>query len=254
MKSRSKATCAGLVTVAVGAAAVAAVLAMSNRSSAPPITKVGYACACANQSAAPTSTTVAYPTMVSGPTSVPDSTAAADSRQAKAQAQAMVDALTLPAGSQSVPAPGGTDFSAAMQSPACTPLVYDTRFWIVPLTVVQTWHYIQSHAPSWIPFTMGAEPPSYAPPLPNGQAYPSSNYPIEFGEAGIPNRPGYSGDDELDVSIASTPDGRTAVRADGEAAPADATCTSSGGGTVAIPIGSSQTGSVGTAAAENTSR
>jgi hypothetical protein len=191
------------------------------RSTLPPTTAVTAPATTAPATTAPTTplplTTSSSPTFTST-TTVP----AAPSSPAE-RAILMVDAVNLPPGATEVSSLEGSNFSEPWTHEACSPLVDQVRFWTVPGAPQAVFTYISNRAPSWIPNQSSANP---------GPQSSEDYYGVE-GEATAPGwtdeSPPYD-ENELVVTIASTGNGSTGIRADGLAVPATGECSSSGGG------------------------
>jgi len=132
-------------------------------------------------------------------------------------AERMLDAAVVPPGSVQVIFLPGAVFAQPSQEPACTPLIDQTRYWMVPGDPQDIAAFLRAHAPPGIPnngtgqlSTTGGQPISYD--VLDAERGKSGGFPAE-----------------LDLTVAALGAGTAGIRADAEVVPADATCTYSGG-------------------------
>ena len=133
-------------------------------------------------------------------------------------ADRMLDAAIVPPGSVPVfSLPGGV-FAQPSQQPGCTPLIDQTRYWMVPGDPRGIAAFLRAHAPPGIP-NNGAGWSGTA----GGQTISYDVLDTERGNS--ENSPA-----DLDFTVAALGPGMTGIRADAEVAAADgATCSYSGG-------------------------
>jgi hypothetical protein len=132
-------------------------------------------------------------------------------------AERMLDAAIVPPGSVQVfSLPGGV-FAQPSQQPACTPLIDQTRYWMVPGDPQHIASFLREHPPPGIP-NNGAGWLSTA----GGQTI---SYDVTDAERG--NNAGSPA--ELDFTVAALGAGMAGIRADAEVVADGATCSYSGG-------------------------
>jgi hypothetical protein len=129
-------------------------------------------------------------------------------------AERMLDAAVLPPGSVPVFFLPGAVFARPSQEPACTSLIDQARYWVVPGDPQDIAAFLRAHPPPGIP-NSGAGELSTA----GGQTI---SYDVFDAEPGSPPA-------DLDITVAALGAGMAGIRADAEVVPADATCTRSGG-------------------------
>lgn len=132
-------------------------------------------------------------------------------------AERMLDAAVFPPGSMQVFFLPGDVFAQPSEQPACTPLIDQAWYWIVPGDPQDIASFLQAHPPPGIPNT-GAGQLNTA----GGQTISYDVLDAERGNSG-----GYPA--ELDFTVAALGAGMAGIRADAEVIPADATCSRSGG-------------------------
>jgi hypothetical protein len=129
----------------------------------------------------------------------------------------MLDAAVVPPGSVPVFFLPGAVFGQPSQGPACAPLIDQARYWMVPGDPQDIAAFLRAHAPPGIP-NSGEGQSSTA----GGRTISYDVFDTEPGNSeGSPA--------ELDITVAALGAGMAGIRADAEVAPADATCTRSGG-------------------------
>jgi hypothetical protein len=132
-------------------------------------------------------------------------------------AERMLDAAIVPPGSvQIFSLPGGV-FAQPSQQPACTPMIDQTRYWMVPGDPQHIASFLREHPPPGIP-NSGAGRLSTA----EGQTISNDVTDAERGNSsGSPA--------ELDFTVAALGTGMAGIRADAEVVADGATCSYSGG-------------------------
>lgn len=132
-------------------------------------------------------------------------------------AERMLDAAVVPPGSVPVFFLPGAVFARPSQEPACTPLIDQARYWMVPGDPQEIAAFLRAHAPPGFP-NSGEGQLSTA----SGQAI---SYDVFDAERGTSEGPPA----ELDITVAALGAGTAGIRADAEVVPAGATCSYSGG-------------------------
>ena len=132
-------------------------------------------------------------------------------------AERMLDAAVVPPGSVPVFFLPGAVFAQPSQAPACTRLIDQARYWMVPGDPRDIAAFLRAHAPPGIP-NSGAGRLSMA----GGQTISYDVIDAERGNSG-------GSPAELDFSVAALGAGIAGIRADAEVVPAGATCSYSGG-------------------------
>ena len=191
-----------------------AVFAVTRSTGDRDIAQVGVSRASATSSQPPTASATSS---IPASTTTPPATSVAD-----AHAYQLLDAAIVPSGArQTAPLPGSV-FAQPWENPACSPLVDKSRFWVVAGDPQSITAYIRAHPPSWIPYTIVGQTSS------GGQ---TTSYDL----GGRPSGSGWGSNDQLDLTVASTGNDSTGIRADGEVVPSGASCESSGGGPQPAP-------------------
>jgi hypothetical protein len=132
-------------------------------------------------------------------------------------AERMLDAAVVPPGSVPVFFLPGAVFAQPSQEPACTPLIDQARYWVVPGDPQDIAAFLRAHAPAGIP-NSGEGELSTA----DGQTISYDVFDAEPGNSEVSPA-------NLDITVAALGAGMAGIRADAEVVPADATCTRSGG-------------------------
>src|SRR5215813_4092213 len=122
-------------------------------------------------------------------------------------AERMLDAAVVPPGSVQVIFLPGAVFAQPSQEPACTPLIDQTRYWMVPGDPQDIAAFLRAHAPPGIPnngtgqlSTTGGQPISYD--VLDAERGKSGGFPAE-----------------LDLTVAALGAGVAGIRADAEVVP-----------------------------------
>ena len=132
-------------------------------------------------------------------------------------AERMLYAIVVPPGSLQVSFLPGDVFAQPSQEPACTPLIDQARYWMVPGDPQDIAAFLRAHAPPGIPY--GGE----------GQLITAGGQTISYDV--IDAERGNSGGSpaKLDITVAALGAGMAGIRADAEVVPAGATCSYAGG-------------------------
>jgi hypothetical protein len=126
----------------------------------------------------------------------------------------MLDAAVLPDGASEVPSLPGSAFSEPALSIACTPLVDETRYWEVPVSIQAAQAFLIANAPSWIPNKA------------SGSAGDATEPTTSLFVSGSVQGPGWNDSDQLVFVVAYLADGSTGIRVDAEVTPPGSSCIS----------------------------
>ena len=140
-------------------------------------------------------------------------------------AERMLDAAIVPPGSVQVFFLPGDIFAQPSQEPGCTPLIDQTRYWMVPGDPQDITSFLRAHAPPGIP-NNGAGWLGTG----GGQTISYDVLDTERGDSG-------GSPADLDFTVAALGAGITGIRADAEVVANGATCSYSGGPGPARPRG-----------------
>jgi hypothetical protein len=132
-------------------------------------------------------------------------------------AQRMLDAAIVPPGSVQVFFLPGSVFAQPSEEPGCTPLIDQTRYWMVPGDPQDIASFLRAHAPPGIP-NNGTGQLSTG----GGQTISYDVLDTERGNSG-------GSPADLDFTVAALGAGMAGIRADAEVIPGGATCSYSGG-------------------------
>lgn len=132
------------------------------------------------------------------------------------KAHQMLASVVVPSAARVVSSLPGREFGQPWEHPGCSPLVDASRLWVVGGDPSVVFAYLRAHPPTWIPY--GG----------NGAV---TGPPVQFVLSGYPAGPGWDNPSayELDLTVASTGNGLTGIRADGQVVPPGSTCQTSGG-------------------------
>ena len=131
-------------------------------------------------------------------------------------AERMLDAAVVPPGSVPVFFLPGAVFAQPSQAPACTRLIDQARYWMVPGDPRDIAAFLRAHAPPGIPNKSA------------GWSGTGGGQTISYDVIDTERGNGGGSPAELDITVAALGAGMVGIRADAEVVPGGATCSYSG--------------------------